>query len=277
MNVLVFDIETVPDVDAGRRLYKLDGLPDKDVARVMFHKRREQTGDSDFLRHHLHRVVAISVVLRRDVQGSTSAAGGRKPGAAADSVSVWSLGELASDEADLIRRFYDGIEKYTPTLVSWNGSGFDLPVLHYRALRHGIAAARYWETGADDQSFRWNNYLSRFHERHTDLMDVLSGYQPRATAPLDEIALLLGLPGKMGHSGAEVWEQFQQGKLEDIRNYCETDVLNTYLVYLRYELMRGHLDAAGLKREETLVRDMLKSANKPHLNTFLAAWPVRTN
>lgn len=256
MNVLVFDIETVPDVEAGRRLHGLDGLSDKDVARVMFQKRREQTGDSDFLRHHLHRVVAISVVLRR-----------------ADSVSVWSLGEPNADEAEIIRRFYDGIEKYTPTLVSWNGSGFDLPVLHYRALRHGLSAPRYWETGADDQSFRWNNYLSRFHERHTDLMDVLSAYQPRATAPLDEIAQLLGLPGKMGHSGAEVWEQFQQGNLEGIRNYCETDVLNTYLVYLRYEVMRGNLDDAGYRRETKLVRDTLAAANRPHLNAFLAAWP----
>lgn len=256
MNILTFDIETVPDVEAGRRLHGLDGLSDKDVARVMFQKRREQTGDSDFLRHHLHRVVAISVVLRR-----------------ADSVSVWSLGEPNADEAEIIRRFYDGIEKYTPTLVSWNGSGFDLPVLHYRALRHGLSAPRYWETGADDQSFRWNNYLSRFHERHTDLMDVLSAYQPRATAPLDEIALLLGLPGKMGHSGAEVWEQFQQGNLEGIRNYCETDVLNTYLVYLRYELMRGNLDDAGYRRETKLVRDTLTAANRPHLNAFLAAWP----
>jgi len=256
MNVLVFDIETVPDVETGRRLYGLDGLSDMDVARVMFQKRREQTGDSDFLRHHLHRVVAISVVLRR-----------------ADSVSVWSLGEPNADEAEIIRRFYDGIEKYTPTLVSWNGSGFDLPVLHYRALRHGLSAPRYWETGADDQSFRWNNYLSRFHERHTDLMDVLSAYQPRATAPLDEIAQLLGLPGKMGHSGAKVWEQFQQGNLEGIRNYCETDVLNTYLVYLRYELMRGNLDDAGYRREAKLVRDTLAAANRPHLNAFLAAWP----
>ncbi len=256
MNVLVFDIETVPDVETGRRLYGLDGLSDMDVARVMFQKRREQTGDSDFLRHHLHRVVAISVVLRR-----------------ADSVSVWSLGEPNADEAEIIRRFYDGIEKYTPTLVSWNGSGFDLPVLHYRALRHGLSAPRYWETGADDQSFRWNNYLSRFHERHTDLMDVLSAYQPRATAPLDEIAQLLGLPGKMGHSGAKVWEQFQQGNLEGIRNYCETDVLNTYLVYLRYELMRGNLDDAGYRRETKLVRDTLAATNRPHLNAFLAAWP----
>lgn len=256
MNVLVFDIETVPDVETGRKLYDLDGLSDTDVARVMFHKRREQTGDSDFLRHHLHRVVAISVVLRRT-----------------DSVSVWSLGEPNAGEAELVRRFYDGIEKYTPTLVSWNGSGFDLPVLHYRALRHGISAPRYWETGADDQSFRWNNYISRYHERHTDLMDVLSAYQPRATAPLDEVATLLGLPGKMGMSGAAVWDQYQDGKIEDIRNYCETDVLNTYLVYLRYELLRGNLDEAGFKREEKLVRDTLAAAAKPHLSAFLAAWP----
>lgn len=256
MNLLVFDIETVPDVETGRALYDLDGLSDADVARVMFHKRREQTGDSDFLRHHLHRIVAISVVLRH-----------------ADTVSVWSLGEPAAGEAELVRRFYDGIEKYTPTLVSWNGSGFDLPVLHYRALKHGVSAPRYWETGADDQSFRWNNYLSRYHERHTDLMDVLAYYVPRAAAPLDEVATLLGLPGKMGMNGAAVWDRYQAGGIEDIRNYCETDVLNTYLVYLRYESLRGNLDAVGLKREEKRVRDMLAAANKPHLNAFLAAWP----
>ena len=64
MNVLIFDIETIPDVASGRRLYELEGLSDADVAKVMFHKRREETGDSEFLRHHLHRVVAISVALR---------------------------------------------------------------------------------------------------------------------------------------------------------------------------------------------------------------------
>jgi predicted PolB exonuclease-like 3'-5' exonuclease len=255
MNVLAFDIETVPDVDAGRRLYGLEGLSDKDVAKAMAMKRREETGDSDFLRHPLHRVVTISVALRRG-----------------DSFNVWSLGEPDSDEAELIRRFYDGIEKYTPTLVSWNGGGFDLPVLHYRALRHGVSASRYWESGTQDQSFRWNNYLSRFHERHTDLMDVLSAYQPRACAPLDLVAQLLGFPGKLGMSGAGVWDQYIEGRIEDIRNYCETDVLNTYLIYLRYELMRGNLDSAGHERETAIVRDFLKNARKPHFDEFLSAW-----
>ena len=255
MNVFVFDIETVPDVAGGRRLYGLDGLSDKEVGQAMFNRRRQETGDSDFLRLHLHRVVAISVALR-----------------SRDTFKVWSLGDLNSDEAELIKRFFDGIDKFTPTLVSWNGGGFDLPVLHYRALLHGIAAPRYWETGTEDQSFRWNNYISRYHERHTDLMDVLAAYQPRANAPLDEIAVLLGLPGKLGMSGAKVWDGYLDGNLEGIRNYCETDVLNTYLVYLRFQMIRGKLTPEAYANECRLVRDTLGKDNKPHLNEFLTAW-----
>jgi predicted PolB exonuclease-like 3'-5' exonuclease len=255
MNVLVFDIETVPDVDAGRRLHGLDGLSEVDIGRVMFEKRRQETGDSDFLRHHFHRIVAISTVLRHG-----------------DSLRVWSLGEIHSGEDELIRRFFDGIDKFTPTLVSWNGSQFDLPVLHYRALLHGISASRYWDTGDDDREFRWNNYLNRFHERHTDLMDVLAGYQPRAAAPLNEIATLLGLPGKMGMSGANVWDHYCAGKLQEIRDYCETDVLNTYLIYLRWELLRGNLDHRRWGQEQQLVRDTLKNEGKPHLQAFLDEW-----
>lgn len=255
MNVLVFDIETVPDVVAGRRLYALDGLSEVDVARVMFEKRRQETGDSDFLRHHLHRIIAISTILRHG-----------------DGLRVWSLGEVHSGEAELIRRFFDGIDKFTPTLISWNGSQFDLPVLHYRSLLHGISAPRYWDTGEDDREFRWNNYLNRFHWRHTDLMDVLAGYQPRATAPLNEIAVMLGLPGKMGMRGADVWEYYCAGKHAEIRNYCETDVLNTYLIYLRWELVRGNFDHVSWGKEQQLVRTTLKAEKKPHLQAFLDEW-----
>lgn len=255
MNVFVFDIETVPDVDAGRRLYDLDGLSDKDVAKAMFHMRRQETGDSEFLRHYLHQVVAISAVFR-----------------SADSLQVWSLGNPASPESELIQRFFDGIDRFTPTLVSWNGSGFDLPVLHYRSLVHGIAAPRYWETGDEDNSFRWNNYLSRFHARHTDLMDVLAAYQPRANASLDQIATMLGFPGKMGMSGGKVWDSYLAGDLEGIRNYCETDVLNTYLVYLRFELIRGRLSPSRQAEECQQLREYLSTQGKAHFSEFLQAW-----
>ncbi|HSR62234.1 MAG TPA: 3'-5' exonuclease, partial [Gammaproteobacteria bacterium] len=121
-------------------------------------------------------------------------------------------------------------------------------------------------------SFRWNNYLNRFHDRHTDLMDVLSGYQPRAAAPLDEVATMLGLPGKMGMNGAVVWDTWLEGNIEAIRDYCETDVLNTYLVFLRYEVMRGRQTREGHDKECQRLRKMLKAENKKHLHEFLAAW-----
>jgi len=254
MNVLVFDIETVPDVEAGKRLLDLDGVPDADIATAMTHLRLQQTG-RDFLPHHQQRIVAISIALR-----------------AGNNFKLWSLGDEDSPEPELLRRFYDGIDRFNPTLVSWNGCGFDLPVVHYRSLLHGVAAPRYWESGDSDTSFRYNNYLNRFHWRHIDLMDVLAGYNPRAFAPLDQIAAMLGLPGKMGMHGGKVWQAFQTGDVAAIRDYCETDVLNTYLVYLRFEQMRGQLDAEAHARECQVARDTVTAMEKPHLNEFLNRW-----
>src|ERR1700730_11247224 len=183
MNTLVFDIETVPDVALGRRLYGLEGLSDGQVAKAMFALRRQDTG-GDFLPLEQHRVVAISCALRT-----------------AEGLRLWSLGGHATPEGGLVQRFFDGIEKFSPDLVSWNGSAFDLPVLTYRALLAGVQAPRFWETGAEDRAFRYNNYLSRYHWRHTDLMDVLSGFQNRGRASLATVACLLGLPGKLGLAG----------------------------------------------------------------------------
>ena len=255
MHCFSFDIETVPDVEFGRRMWDLDDISDEDVATAMSFKQLQKSG-SEFLPLHQHKVVAISVALRTG-----------------DSFRLWSLGDEDADETELVRRFFDGIERYTPDLVSWNGSGFDLPVLHYRALKHGIQAPRYWETGDTDREFRWNNYLGRFHWRHVDLMDVLAGYQVRGRASLDQTAVLLGFPGKLGMSGDQVWGKFMAGAIGEIRDYCETDVLNTWLVYLRFEFMRGNLDAKDLERELRLVRDTLVSMDRPHLRQFLAAWP----
>lgn len=255
MNVLVFDIETIPDLPGGRRIYDLDGLDDKDTASALFNIRRQETGN-EFLRLHLQQIVAISVVLR-----------------SSEGIKVWSLGDEDSSEKELIERFFAGVERFSPQLVSWNGGGFDLPVLHYRALLHGVSAPRYWETGDSDTSFRFNNYLSRYHQRHLDLMDMLALFNARANAPLDQIATLLGFPGKMGMSGGKVFDAFQAGNLKGIRDYCETDVLNTWLVFLRFQLIRGHLDDSAYQQELTLLRDWLAQENQQHFSEFLAAWP----
>lgn len=252
---LVFDIETVPDVAGLRRLHgHTEGDSDAAVAQAAFDRRREVTGN-DFLPLHLHRVVAISCALRDR-----------------DSFRVWSLGEPGEPEKDLIQRFFDGVEKYSPQLVSWNGSGFDLPVLNYRALVHSVRAARFWDMGEDDRDFKWNNYISRYHMRHLDLMDLLAMYQGRGNAPLDQISQLIGLPGKLGMDGSKVWDAFQAGEIAAIRNYCETDVANTYLVFQRFQLVRGVLDEAQYRRECELVRATLSKSEEPHWREFLAGW-----
>jgi len=257
---LVFDIETVPDVAGYRTLLDLDdSLSDSDVAETAFQRRRAATGQ-DFLPLHLQRVVAIACVLREG-----------------EGLRVWSLGTPEDGEGELIQRFYDGVEKYKPQLVSWNGGGFDLPVLHYRGLRHGVIAPRYWDMGegdyADSRDFRFNNYINRYHARHLDLMDLLSMFQPRASAPLDQVARLIGLPGKLGMDGSQVWDAFRAGGIAEVRDYCETDTLNTWLVYLRFQLMRGALDRAEYAAELALARATLGKLDAPHWREFLAAWP----
>ncbi len=104
--------------------------------------------------------------------------------------------------------------------------------------------------------------------------DVLAGFQPRGRASLDQMAVLLGFPGKLGMSGDKVWDKYQEGGIREIRDYCETDVLNTWLCFLRFEFMRGNLDKADLEREYKLVRSTLETMDQPHLNEFLAAWPA---
>jgi len=253
--VLVFDIETIPDV-AGLRALNREflNLSDAEVAAAAFAARREKTG-SDFLQHHLHRVAAISCVFRDD-----------------DGFRVRSLGTLDDQEPKLIHDFFRIIDRYTPQLISWNGGGFDLPVLHYRAMVHGVCASRYWEMGDEDRDFKWNNYLSRYHTRHMDLMDLLALYTGRANAPLDDLAKLCGFPGKMGVDGSQVWTLFQEGRLKEIRDYCETDVVNTYLVYCRFLLMRGVMSKAAYEEEMAMVRDALALQNGEHWKEYLAAW-----
>jgi len=109
---LVFDIETIPDSEGYRQLHNLSAeLSDEEVVNLALHQRRQHNG-TDFLPLHLHKVCAISCAMRDD-----------------EGFRIWTLGSAESDEAEMIQRFFDGVEKYSPQIISWNGSGFDLPVL----------------------------------------------------------------------------------------------------------------------------------------------------
>lgn len=253
---LVFDLETIPDVAGLRQVYGWPDLTDDQVVERAFAERLQANG-STFLQHHLHRIAVIGCVFR-DEKGFR----------------VKCLGQADDAEAILIQGFFKTIDHYTPRLVSWNGSGFDLPVLHYRSLVHGVAAPRYWETGQDDRDFKFNNYINRYHDRHTDLMDVLAKFSGRANAPLDDIAKLCGFPGKLGMDGSHVWSAWRDGQADQVRAYCETDVVNTWLVYCRFQLITGALSRQAYLDEVQLVRDHLQTIDAPHWRQYLAAWPA---
>jgi predicted PolB exonuclease-like 3'-5' exonuclease len=261
--VLVFDIETIPDVAGLRVLRGADpALSDAEVHAAEIADRAARN-KSDFLPPHLQRVLVVSCVFRGS-QGLV----------------VRSFVDLErdgrSEEGDVIQAFFDRVETYKPQLVSWNGGGFDLPVLQQRGMHHGVVAGRYWDMGQDDDSdreHRYNNYISRYHLRHVDLMDLLALYQSKANAPLDAMAKLCGFPGKLGMDGSQVYAAYLDGRRDEIRRYCETDVMNTYLLWLRFEKMRARLDEAAYRSEIALARATVAASDEPHWAEYLAAWP----
>ena len=256
--VLVFDVESIPDI-AGLRALRAASTDATDAQVYQsWQQERKDKGQSDFMPLYLQRVLVISCVFR-----------------SAEGLRVHSFVDRDNaSEGKVIQNFFTTVEKKTPQLVSWNGGGFDLPVLHYRGLRHGVVADRYWDLGEADREFKWNNYISRYHMRHLDLMDLLALYQPRNNAPLDAMAKLCGFPGKLGMDGSQVFAAFLEGKLEDIRRYCETDVMNTYLLYCRFQKMRAGLSEAEYEQEIAMVKSTLAelAANEPHWGEYLAAW-----
>lgn len=282
-SVLVFDLETIPDVAGLQRLGMAPvGLsPAEAVAHAV--QARQAEGKNDFFPLYLQRVLVVGCLFRSE-RGIRIKCLGSSLGEsdALEEPEDPALADPTSDasEAARLAAFFRAIDRTTPQLVSWNGKGFDAPVLQHRALLRGIEAASYWDQGEHNTNFRYNNYLARYQPRHLDLMDVLASYQARGSAPLSGMAQLCGFPGKLGMDGSEVWPAVCEGRLAEVQAYCETDVANTYLLYLRFERMRGMISAEVHQAREAELRDALQAmvgdASSPlqgeHWAQFLQAW-----
>ncbi len=161
-------------------------------------------------------------------------------------------------EKEIISAFVNRIAELTPQLVTFNGSAFDLPVLRYRAMVRGVAAP----------GLALRPYFNRYTEDAIDLCDVLASFSPQNKASLHELCRVMGLPGKPeGIDGSEVEKCVRDGRIAEVSAYCETDVVNTYRVWLRYELFRGRLTESGLRASEANLSDYIRSHSntKPHL------------
>ncbi len=260
--ILAFDMKTIPDIAGIRLLHHFPKtVNDHDVYAWAMQQRRAQV-DQENMPPHLHKVIAISCCLR---WGN-------------DRVHVDTIGDAHDDEEIIIAKFFDLLERYTPQLVSWSGFDTMMPILHYRALINGISAARYWDNGTgeftDSADFTHNQYTHHLHERHCDLKAALSLQQIHATVPLTQLAKLCGFPGQSDSNPQQIWAQYQDGDIQSIRNMCETDAANTYLMFLRFELMRGFLDADSYQNEIKRFHDYLLQLDTMHWQSFCQAWQV---
>jgi predicted PolB exonuclease-like 3'-5' exonuclease len=225
--VLVFDLETVPDVAGFARAENLGQHPDWSV--------RKQMGEK-VARQLFQRIICIA-----------SLAAARGDDGAWRPKSLDSPHQPERDERALIADFVGRLAD-APQLVTFNGHTFDLPVLRYRAMLHavpapGLAARPYFDRAGSDT---------------IDLCDLLSGQERHARAGLDELARLLDLPGKpAGVDGQAVEGMFADGKHDEIAAYCTSDVINTYRCWLRYELFCGRLDERQFSASEKALADFL--------------------
>lgn len=256
--LFVFDIETVPDIDV---VPNLIGRERNDFQEALNDYHLELTdGKSTFPRLPFHKVVAISFLeakITRDSYGEYY-----------EIVDLRTGGTVESTEKELLQGFHQHLAKIKPRLVSYNGRGFDLPVLKYRAMKHGVAARWLYQSGD-----KWNSYNSRYSaDWHCDLNDVLRDYGSSGPMKLNEICAILGLPGKCGTDGSQVSELYNTGKLQEIRDYCETDVLNTYLVYLAHMHHRGEISSTSCLQSGCEVENLLHESKKSHLQDFLVQW-----
>lgn len=224
----VFDCETIPDTLALARTMpeqmlktasdKEGKIDDKALSILACEAQKESTGSS-FLPVLYHKVVCISAVLLENGKF----------------VKVNTI--EGKDEHEIIANFLGFIENHSPRLVSYNGRGFDLPMLMIRAMKYNLQAPRYFNTND-----KWCNYRSRYDGAWAlDLLDHISDFRAVSGLKLDTLCAMLGMPGKYDVHGDQVLELYYAGELEKIKEYCESDTLNTYWLFLKYELLHGKI------------------------------------
>lgn len=260
-NLFVFDIETVPDLKAARNLLDLSDASDDEVEKKIIEYHLKLTDNKNsFLRQPFHKVVAISFLhaeIIRDFDGCEFYS----------IKEIRSGGDLASSEADLVKGFFSHLKKNFSRLVSFNGKNFDLPVLKYAAMKNEIEAT--WLHKSGD---KWNNYNQRYSlDWHCDLADAFSDFGASARVKMNELCAAFNLPGKIGVDGSMVDKMFQENRLQEIRDYCETDVINTFLLYLIYQHHNGSIKKESLKKcREDLTSFLEKnSQDKANFKEFL--------
>jgi len=250
--ICIFDCETIPDTELIEKTFYLRGEPEAISLEAM--GLQEQKSGTTFLPLPYHRVVAISAVIANHfgVFEKVNSIGGES-------------------EEEMIANFLQFIDRKNPKLVSFNGRNFDIPMLMIRAMKYNLSCPAYFEK--ENQMLnksKWDNYRYRYSDRfHVDLMDHIGEFGAARGLNLDTLCAMMDLPGKYDVSGDQVMSLFYRNELEKIREYCESDVLNTYWLYLKYELLKGNMLLEDYLQNLDIMRQKLER-DKSYTSVFSA-------
>lgn len=232
--ICVFDCESIPDVELLKEIYDYNGS-DIEICNNAFQEQEQKTG-SPFLPLPFHKIISISAVI------------------CDDNCNFIKVGNYASGESEreIIGDFLSHFNKSNPKLVSFNGRNFDIPLIMLRAMKYNLNANAYFETENIKQNkTKWENYRSRYSENfHIDLFDCLSSFGAARGIRLDVICKMANIPGKFDTSGDDVFRLYYEGSMQKIDEYCQSDVLNTYWLFLKYLLLQ---DKIGLEEYKALL------------------------
>jgi predicted PolB exonuclease-like 3'-5' exonuclease len=256
--IVAFDIETIPDPEIGRQVLGIEGSEEAVILEMARRRHEETAGATAYPQLPWQRIVCVCVT-RLDLKEGK--------------VEMFALTPKLDDERASVATFFGLFDRTVrPRIVSWNGGGFDLPVLRYRAMKYGVAARGFHGFEGERQ---WSNYLNRYHDLHVDVMDVVSGYGASTRVGLAKACQLLGLPAK-GFIDGEVYEHYVAGEHARIIEYCKLDTLSTLLVFLAHSVHTGALPPPEFERCVGAVRAAVRAeshAEWREISLALENWP----
>lgn len=281
---LVFDIETVPDIDAACRVWpelaelraSLTGTPAADDNFTLLRELYRLSGATEkdpepFLKYYLHRVVSIVALVRK--VGSAPMTADNPHGVELRWMSLPG-GDVNKSEADIIGPFLDRVGQSSPRLVGWSSAAFDVTVLTQRALLNRLVIPKFFRRPA--KPWEGVDYFSEFSDAHFDLAQAISSKSPQSRVSLNAWCRANRIPGKLATDGSDVARMYFDGKIRDIIAYNETDVLSTYLAYLEMLRCGGQVTEEGYAAEiRMFVELMAQKAGEEggdHFRLFVGEW-----
>lgn len=243
MHFSVFALSTVPDTATTRHLFDLDDLDDEAVSKVMFHRRKQQTGSNETLRWDQRSIAALTLIRH-----------------AIDGFRIESMTLADHSEEEMLHAFYRAALK-DGRLVSWDGEQTLIPLIHFRSLKHTISYPPYWEACRAGKKVHF---------------DIRSWLSPSLTdrPQLDATARKLGFSGMLGLDDNAVCDAWLGNDYVGVRAYSDVIALNTYLLAVRLFCMTGEMPQHDGARIQSALREWLKGIEGQHFGDFLSAWDL---